>query len=72
MSDCGPFSNISGRRHRLIQSGPCLLRYLTYRFRPKDLEPSAFTGIWEFSRLGGEEILSAAMIVGEQNPLVGA
>jgi putative SOS response-associated peptidase YedK len=42
-----------------------------YRFRRKDLEPFAFAGIWEFARLGGEEILSAAMIVGEANPLVG-
>jgi len=42
-----------------------------YRFRRKDLEPFAFAGIWEFTRLGGEEILSAAMIVGEPNPLVG-
>ena len=42
-----------------------------YRFRRKDLEPFAFAGIWEFNRLGGEDILSAAMIVGEPNPLVG-
>ena len=42
-----------------------------YRFRRKDLEPFAFAGIWEFARLAGEEILSAAMIVGEPNPLVG-
>jgi putative SOS response-associated peptidase YedK len=42
-----------------------------YRFRRKDLEPFAFAGIWEFTRLNGEEILSAAMIVGEPNPLVG-
>jgi putative SOS response-associated peptidase YedK len=41
-----------------------------YRFRRKDLEPFAFAGIWEFVRLGGEDILSAAMIVGEPNPLV--
>jgi len=41
-----------------------------YRFRRKDLEPFAFAGIWEFARLAGEEILSAAMIVGEANPLV--
>ena len=41
-----------------------------YRFRRKDLEPFAFAGIWEFARLGGEEILSTAMIVGEANPLV--
>src|SRR5919106_615405 len=36
-----------------------------YRFRRKDLEPFAFPGVWEFNRLGGQEILSAAMIVGE-------
>ncbi len=42
-----------------------------YRFRRRDLEPFAFAGIWEFAKLGGEEILSAAMIVGEPNPLVG-
>jgi putative SOS response-associated peptidase YedK len=42
-----------------------------YRFRRKDLEPFAFAGIWEFARLAAEEILSAAMIVGEPNPLVG-
>ena len=42
-----------------------------YRFRRRDLEPFAFAGIWEFARLGGEEILSACMIVGEPNPLVG-
>lgn len=41
-----------------------------YRFRRKDLEPFAFAGLWEFTRLNGEEILSAAMIVGEANPLV--
>ena len=40
-------------------------------FSRKDLEPFAFAGIWEFARLGGEEILSAAIIVGEPNPLVG-
>jgi putative SOS response-associated peptidase YedK len=43
-----------------------------YRFRRKDLEPFAFAGIWEFTRLGGDEILSAAIIVGEANPLTGA
>jgi putative SOS response-associated peptidase YedK len=43
-----------------------------YRFVRKDLEPFAFAGIWEFARIGGEEILSAAIIVGEPNPLVGA
>jgi putative SOS response-associated peptidase YedK len=41
-----------------------------YRFRRKDLEPFAFAGIWEFARLDGEEILSAAIIVGESNRLV--
>lgn len=42
-----------------------------YQFRRKDLEPFAFAGIWEFARLAAEEILSATMIVGETNPLVG-
>jgi putative SOS response-associated peptidase YedK len=42
-----------------------------YRFRRKDVEPFAFAGIWEFAHLNGEEILSAAMIVGEPNPLIG-
>jgi putative SOS response-associated peptidase YedK len=40
-----------------------------YRFRRKDLEPFAFAGIWEFTRLGEEDILSACIIVGEPNPL---
>jgi hypothetical protein len=35
-----------------------------YRFRRKDLEPFAFAGIWEFARIGKEEIVSACMIVG--------
>jgi putative SOS response-associated peptidase YedK len=39
-----------------------------YRFRRKDLEPFAFAGIWEFARIGGEEILSACMIVGGAQP----
>jgi len=30
--------------------------------------PFTFAGIWEFNRLGGEDLLSAAMIVGEPNP----
>ena len=42
-----------------------------WRFVRKDLEPFAFAGIWEFAKLDGEEILSAAIIVGEPNPLVG-
>jgi putative SOS response-associated peptidase YedK len=41
-----------------------------WRFVRKDLEPFAFAGIWEFSRLGGEDILSGCIIVGEPNPLV--
>jgi putative SOS response-associated peptidase YedK len=41
-----------------------------YRFRRKDLEPFAFAGIWEFARIGEEEILSTCIIVGEANPLV--
>jgi putative SOS response-associated peptidase YedK len=41
-----------------------------FRFRRKDLEPFAFAGIWEFSRFGGEEVLSAAIIVGEPNAVV--
>jgi putative SOS response-associated peptidase YedK len=41
-----------------------------YRFTRKDLEPFAFAGIWEFARIGGEDVLSAAIIVGEANPLV--
>lgn len=41
-----------------------------YRFVREDLEPFAFAGIWEFARLGENEVLSAAIIVGEANPLV--
>jgi putative SOS response-associated peptidase YedK len=41
-----------------------------YRFRREDLEPFAFAGVWEFCRLGDEAIVSAAIIVGEPNPLV--
>lgn len=36
-----------------------------YRFQRADLDPFAFAGIWEFARIAGEEILSAAIIVGE-------
>ena len=43
-----------------------------YRFRRQDLEPFAFAGLWEFARLGGKDILSAAIIVGEPNPLAAA
>src|ERR1700693_5821728 len=42
------------------------------RFVWKGPAPFAFAGIWEFARIGGEEILSAAIIVGEPNPLVSA
>ena len=41
-----------------------------YRFTMRDLEPFAFAGLWEFARIEGEDILSAAIIVGEPNPLV--
>ena len=40
-----------------------------YRFQRADLEPFAFAGLWEFSRLGGHDLLSAAIIVGEPNAL---
>ena len=46
-----------------------------YRFLRKDLEPFAFAGIWEFAKPkdkdgNQQEMLSAAIIVGEPNPLV--
>ena len=43
-----------------------------YRFTRADLEPFAFAGLWEFARIGGEDILSAAIIVDEPNPLAAA
>ena len=43
-----------------------------YRFQGEDLEPFAFAGLWEFARIGGEDILSATIIVGEPNPLTAA
>jgi putative SOS response-associated peptidase YedK len=43
-----------------------------YRFQREDLEPFAFAGLWEFARLDGKDILSAAIIVGEPNPLAAA
>jgi putative SOS response-associated peptidase YedK len=43
-----------------------------YRFQREDLEPFAFAGLWEFARIGSQEILSAAIIVGEPNPLAAA
>jgi putative SOS response-associated peptidase YedK len=36
-----------------------------YHFTRADFEPFAFAGVWEFARIGGEEILSAAIIVGQ-------
>jgi putative SOS response-associated peptidase YedK len=41
-----------------------------YRFLREDMQPFAFAGVWEFARIGGEEIVSATIIVGEPNPLV--
>jgi putative SOS response-associated peptidase YedK len=43
-----------------------------YRFVREDMQPFAFAGLWEFARINGEEIVSAAIIVGEPNPLVAA
>jgi putative SOS response-associated peptidase YedK len=43
-----------------------------YRFQRSDLEPFAFAGLWEFARIGEQEILSATIIVGEPNPLAAA
>jgi putative SOS response-associated peptidase YedK len=43
-----------------------------YRFTREDFEPFAFAGLWEFARIGGEDILSAAIIVGRPNPLAKA
>ena len=42
-----------------------------WRFVMKDLEPFAFAGLWEYARISGEAVLSAAIIVGPPNPLVG-
>ena len=41
-----------------------------WRYLCKDLEPFAFAGLWEFTRIDSKELLSAAIIVGEANPLV--
>ena len=43
-----------------------------YRIRRRDLEPFALAGLWEFARLDGREIVSAAIIVGPANETVGA
>jgi putative SOS response-associated peptidase YedK len=41
-----------------------------HRLVRQDMEPFAFAGLWEFARLGEQDILSATIIVGEANPLV--
>ena len=43
-----------------------------WRFRREDLEPFAFAGLWEFAGSAAADILSAAIIVGEPNPLAAA
>ena len=43
-----------------------------YRFRVEDLQPFAFAGVWEFARIDGKDIVSAAIIVGAPNPLAAA
>jgi putative SOS response-associated peptidase YedK len=43
-----------------------------YRFQQEDFEPFAFARLWEFARIGGAEIRSAAIIVGGPNPLAAA
>jgi putative SOS response-associated peptidase YedK len=43
-----------------------------YRFRREDLEPFAFAGLWEYAKIADKPILSAAIIVGEPNPLAAA
>lgn len=42
-----------------------------YRFVRSDMQPFAFAGLWEFTRLGGDDMLSSTIIVGEPNRLVG-
>ncbi len=41
-----------------------------WRFVRDDLEPFAFAGLWEFARIGEDEVLSAAIIVGPANGVV--
>jgi putative SOS response-associated peptidase YedK len=41
-----------------------------WRFVMADMEPFAFAGLWEFTKLEGEDTLSATIIVGGPNPLV--
>src|SRR5690606_37855114 len=41
-----------------------------WRFVREDLEPFAFAGLWEFARLGEDDILSTAIIVGPANGVV--
>jgi putative SOS response-associated peptidase YedK len=43
-----------------------------YRFVMKDLEPFAFAGLWEYTRINGESLVSAAIVVGPPNPLTAA
>jgi putative SOS response-associated peptidase YedK len=43
-----------------------------WRFTREDGEPFAFAGLWEFAKIGGEELLSTTIIVGEPNPLTAA
>jgi putative SOS response-associated peptidase YedK len=40
-----------------------------WRFVLRDLEPFAFAGLWEYAKIDGEPILSAAIIVGAPNAL---
>jgi putative SOS response-associated peptidase YedK len=42
-----------------------------WRFRRRDMEPFAFAGLWEGASIAGARLESAAMSVGEPNPLVG-
>jgi putative SOS response-associated peptidase YedK len=43
-----------------------------YRFQREDMEPFAFAGLWEFCRIGDQDIVSATIIVGAPNPLAAA
>ena len=57
--------------NRLLPMAAAGGRKATISLSSKGLRAIRVAGIWEFARLAGEEILSAAMIVGEPNPLVG-
>jgi putative SOS response-associated peptidase YedK len=41
-----------------------------YRFVMNDMEPFAFAGLWEYTRIDGEPLISAAIVVTDANPLV--